>query len=256
MTKRVRLMAFAAAFAAMTGGAASAEGPGITASLGFGGQVMPDYFGADSYRVRPLGFGQLHELEIGPIARPDTGPREGFGFRGAFRISHARLAEDNAELVGLEDVPFSVELGGGVGYATEAWRVFGDVRYGVIGHNTFVGEIGGDVIFRPSDSTTITLGPRVQIASDDYAQTYFGITAAEAAASVSGFGAYDAEGGVTYAGLQLNIIHALNDDWSVRGRLELGELQGSAADSPIVQNGDTFQARAGVTLVRRFTLGF
>lgn len=237
-------------------GTGAAQADGLTASIGLGAQVMPDYFGADTYRFRPLGYVELHDLEFGSFSRADPGPREdrsGFAFGGAFRVSHARLVEDNPELAGLDDVPWSLEAGGSVSYSTGTIRGFAELRYGVIGHNTLVGEIGGDAIFRPGDRTMITVGPRLQIGSDAYSDTYYGVSAGEAAAS--SFSAYDAEGGILSAGLQLNVVQRLNDDWSVRGRLDLRELQGSAADSPITANGSSFQARAGVTLVRRFTLG-
>jgi len=229
---------------------------GVSVSIGLGAQVLPDYFGAATYRARPLGYGALHDIEFGDFQRDDPGPREdrtGFAFGGAVRVSHARLAEDNPELAGLSDVPWSLETGAVAGYSTGTLRGFADLRYGVIGHNSFVGEIGGDVILRPGANTTITLGPRVQIGSDAYAETYFGVTATEAAAS--SFAAFAADGGILSAGLQLNLVHRFDDDWSIRGRLDLRDLQGSAADSPITAQGSGFQARAGVTLVRRFSLG-
>lgn len=256
---KARGLALLAAMAggAMGGATGAALAQDVTASIGFGAQVMPDYFGADTYRTRPLAYLELHELEFGGFSRADAGPAEdrtGFAFRGAFRVSHARRAENNPELSGLEDVPFSLEAGGGIGYSTGTVRGFAELRYGVIGHRSFVGEVGGDVILRPFDATTITLGPRLQIGSDAYAATYYGVTASEAAGSM--FSAYEADGGILSAGLQLNVVQRLNDDWSIRGRVDLRQLQGSAADSPITQNGSRFQARAGVTLVRRFSFGF
>ncbi len=229
---------------------------GISLSLGFGGQVRPTYSGSDSYDVSPWGYFSLHEIEWGPISRGDVGPRElreGFTFGGAVRPVRGRSADDNPELAGLADVDFSIEAGLRAQYGTGDWRVFGDLRYGVIGHESVVAELGGDAIFHAGPDTYITLGPRLLFGSDAYADTYYGITAAEALAS--SFAAYDPQGGLVSAGLQMNVIHELNEDWSLRGRLEVSELVGDAADSPIVQGGTTTQMRAGVTIVRRFNLG-
>ncbi|GAB5445522.1 MipA/OmpV family protein [Gymnodinialimonas sp.] len=234
---------------------AQAQGFGISGEIGFGARVRQEYFGAEDYAISPRGRGSLEAIRFGPVSRGEPGvvrDTEGFGFRGAFRLVPGRSASDFPELTGLEDVSFSVELGLGVAYELENARVFADVRYGVIGHGTWVSEIGGDVIYRPSDRLTISAGPRAFFGSEDYASTYFGVTAAEAGASA--FNAFDASGGLLSAGFEVLVDQRLNDDWSIQGELEFSRFLNDASASPITQEAD--HAIFSLTLSRRFSFGF
>lgn len=248
------------AFAALLGGLCS-PGPaladGVSLSLGFGVQLRPTYSGSDRLEAAPLGFGTLHEVEIGPLDRTDPGPRElreGFIFSGSLRPVPARTDDDDPELAGLDEIDFSIEAGAGVQYGTGDWRVFGDLRYGVIGHESLVAELGGDVILTAGPDTYVTLGPRLLFGSDAYADTYYGVTPGEAARN-GVFAPYDPDGGLVSAGVRITAVHQLDSQWSVRGILDVSELVGEAADSPIVIGGQSTQVRAGVTLVRRFNFG-
>lgn len=230
---------------------------GISGEIGFGARVRQVYFGADDYGLSPLGRGGLEAISFGPIASGTPGEardRTGFGFRGAVRLIPGRSSSDYAELAGLDDVDFSLELGLGAQYEADAYRVFADARYGVIGHGAWVSEVGADVIFRPGNDLEISVGPRLFFGSESYANTYFGVTAAEAGASA--FSAFDAEGGLLSMGLDLRVQRQLNDDWSIRADLEISEFVNAAADSPIMQPEATTHAIFGVTLARRFSFGF
>jgi outer membrane scaffolding protein for murein synthesis (MipA/OmpV family) len=130
--------------------------------------------------------------------------------------------------------------------------VFGRVRYGIVGHEAFVGELGGNVIARPSDRFSLRAGPRLLFGDSDYASTYFGVSAAEAGRS--SFDEFDAGGGLLTAGVGVEATYIINDNWGVEADLTYERLQNDAADSPITQDDDQWSARIGVT--RRFTLGF
>lgn len=234
---------------------AMAQGFGISGEIGFGASVEQRYFGSENYRVSPSGNFSLEALTIGPISTGTPGVERdttGFGLRGALRVISERTADDDPELAGLEDVPFSVEAGLGVAYETERYRIYAEARYGVIGHNAWVGEIGSDVIYRPTQALTISAGPRLFFGSDAYANTYFGVTGAEA--DLSTFDAFDASGGILSAGLEVRVDQRLNDNWSVRGELEISEFLNDAAISPITQ--EPTHAILSVTLARRFSFGF
>lgn len=243
-----------------TGGgttAAQAQGFGVSGEIGFGPRIRQTYFGSDEYGISPRGRGGLEALSFGPISSGTPGvprTRDGFGIRGALRLVPGRSASDYSELTGLEDVPFSLEAGLGVAYEARNARLFADVRYGVIGHGAWVSEIGGDFIYRPTDSMTISAGPRFFFGSDTYANTYFGVTGAEAGASA--FGAYSATGGLLSAGYELQVDQRINDDWSVRGELEISQFVNSAYTSPITQSGSAPHAIFSLTLARRFSFGF
>lgn len=173
---------------------------------------------------------------------------------GSFRYIGERSSSDNPELAGLDDVDMAIELGMGLAYSQRNYEVFGDVRYGVVGHESFVGELGADLRLHPTDRLTLTAGPRVFFGSDSYSQTYFGVTAAESAAS--GLAAYTASGGALSAGIELGATYAINDDWGIEGAVVYDRLLNDAADSPIVLQGsaDQWSLRLGVT--RRISLRF
>ena len=230
-------------------------GPAIGFTLGAGVQAKPDYFGAGDSEAGAAFSGELNYLRLGgfTFGNPDPlfEPR-GFGVTGSFRFIGERDDDDNEELAGLEDVDAALEIGAGLRYATPVYEVFGNVRYGVVGHESFVGELGADVFARPSDRLTLSLGPRALFGDEDYAATYFGVTPDEAVAS--DFDAFEADGGLVSTGVEFGASYRLSDNWGVDASVNYDVLRSDAADSPITEDDESISASIGIT--RRFTLGF
>ncbi|CTQ31648.1 MipA/OmpV family protein [Jannaschia rubra] len=231
------------------------QGPALGFTLRGGVKSAPEYFGASETGFGPTASVELNHLRLGgyTFGNPDPlyEPR-GFGLIGSLRYIGERDDSDNPELAGLDDVDASLELGAGVRYATRNLEAFGKVRYGVIGHEGFVGELGADVIARPTDRLTLTLGPRALFGDSDYSSTYFGVTAAEA--GNSSFTEFDAGGGLVSTGVELGAGYQINDNWGIDATVNYDRLRGDAADSPITVDDTAVSASIGVT--RRFTLGF
>ena len=229
-------------------------GPGLVFTLRGGVASTPEYFGSDDYQLGPdLGF-RLNSLRFGgrQIGNPDPwAESQGLGLRGSLRYIPARDGDD--ELDGLDDIDAAVELGLGLGYTGENFAAFADIRRGFGGHEAIVGEVGADAIFRPNERLRISFGPRALFAGDDYADTYFGVSASEAAAS--SFNAYDAEGGLISTGAELGMRYRLSDAWGVEGAVTYDVFRGDAEDSPIVQGGDNDQWGARIGLTRTFSFG-
>ena len=223
----------------------------ITAEVGIGPNAQPAYFGSDMMVMSPTGSFRLERLQLWglTVGGEDT---KGLGFGGSIRLVDKRDADEYDELEGLETVDASVELGGGLRYYGEGYSMFADLRYGVVGHESWVAEVGGDLIHEVSPKLTLRAGPRLFWGDDDYAQTYYGVSADESAAS--DFAAYDASGGLLGAGVQLTAMYKLQNDWGVTGTLRYDQLQGDAADSPITQSEDQFGV--SVVLTRRVTVRF
>lgn len=222
----------------------------------------PEYFGSDDYKLGPdfalgLNFLQLPGGRTFGSADPRD-PRYGFGLRGSFRYIGDRKAADHPELAGLADVDDSLELGLGLGYTSRNFDAFADLRYGVVGHESFVGELGADLKMHPTENLTLSLGPRIFVGSNDYAATYFGVTAAEAAAPGSNFAgrAFNAGGGVLSAGLELGATYRIDDNWGIEGAVTWDRFTNDAADSPIVQQGERDQYGVRIGITRRITLDF
>ncbi len=209
--------------------------------------AAPDYPGSSSYRATPdlaFTFGSLEwgGRKIG--TNIGEAPKTGFGFTGAFRYVGERDTSDYPELAGLEDIDAAVELGFGVVYREVNWQVFGKVRRGFGGHEGVTGDIGADVIFRPDERWTITAGPRFSLGNDTYADTYFGVDTATPTLA-----AYEAEGGLLGAGVEVQATYRLDDAWALEGAVAYQRFLNDAADSPITQAGsdDQWTMRLGVS---------
>lgn len=245
-------MVFPLASALAAASPAAAQERSFNFKLRAGVGAAPSYPGADTHQAVPdLGF-TFGALKLGGI---DVGsgvrqiPKSGLAFKGAFRFVGDRDSEDNPELAGLTEIDPAVELGFGLIYRETNWQVFGEVRHGFGGHHGITGTLGSDVIFRPSDRLTITAGPRLNLGNSEYAQTYFGVTPAEAAAS--SFDAFDADGGLLGIGATVEAIYELDDAWAIEGAVSYERLKNDAADSPITRGGseDQWSIRIGVSRV-------
>jgi len=242
--------------AALLGQPAQAQDRAFAFSLTGGAGIAPRYFGSDDYRVAPTGSVSFTGLNFGSLRLGDPdGPRhfaQGTGVRGAFRYIARR--DGTHELAGLDDVKASLELGLGLQHTAEYWQVFGDLRYGVIGHRAFAGDIGANALFRGQGGLILHAGPRAEFGSARFARTYFGVSAAEAAAS--GLGAYTPGSGVHSVGFEIGAYQPLSADWGVTGAVRYDRLRGDAAASPIVQQGSRNQLRASIGLTRHFNFRF
>jgi outer membrane scaffolding protein for murein synthesis (MipA/OmpV family) len=244
-----------AALALLPAAALAQEGPRFAFTLGAGIEAKPGYFGSDEVAVGPdFGF-SFGYLSLGPLSFGNPDPNaadQGLSFGGSFRYIGERSSDDYEELAGLEDVDAAIELGAAIRYTAPVFDAFAEIRYGVTGHESFVADLGVDLIARPTDRLTLRAGPRVFLGSDDYAATYFGVTAAEAAAS--SFNAFEAEGGILSAGVELTADYRLTDLWGLEAGLRFDRLQNDAADSPITTEDD--QLTASLAITRRFDVRF
>jgi len=232
--------------------------PDIVLSLGAGVFYRTAYPGSADMRLGPsilflpdyIRFKNGFEFGSGQ----SVGFREGIGLRGSYRFISDRNAQDYPELNGLNDLDWSSEFGLGIGYEKQSYRLFGDVRYGVIGHNAWVGQLGADVIARPVAGLTLTLGPRFDYGDDKFMGTYFGVTGAESVAS--SFAAHNPTGGLVSAGVEFGAIYQIDQRWGLRGKIVWNQYQGDAARSSITQYGSADAYNIQLMLTRRFSINF
>jgi MipA family protein len=235
--------------------AVAQDAPGVSFTLRGGIAAQPRYFGSDDFRLGPDLNLRLDHLRLGglTIGTPDAQPLDpGFRLRGSFRYVPARKASRDPEFTGLNDIDTTLEVGLGASYTTDNWRLFGDLRYGAFGHEGLVADLGGDVIFRPSDDLTLTLGPRAQYGDGRFVRTYFGVPTATANFPVT----YAPSGGLVSTGAEAGFSYRLDDRWSIEGAARYDRLRSDAARSPITQQGsrDQFSVRLGVA--RQIQFGF
>ncbi len=255
-------LATAAIFAATPAAAQEQqeEEPRLIISFGGGVQFTPAFPGSDELKLQPLFTGGARR-EGEPI--PGRAPDDGFGFsltgRGGpveigpmIAFQSKRDEDDVGALVG--DVDFAFEPGAFVNVnVSDSFRLRAEARRGFDGHEGWLGDFGADFFLRPGDNTVVSIGPRVRLADDEYMQTYFGITPAQAA--TSGLAAYTPDGGVRAVGAVIGITHEFTRNFGIYGYAQYDRLIGDAADSPIVQQfGSEDQFSAGLALFFNFRM--
>ncbi len=237
---------------------AAAQERVLAFSVTGGASVSPSYFGAANRKTAPTASFGFNGMRFGALQFGDPdGPTQfapGSGLRGAFRYIAKREGTDNLD--GMKDVDAAIELGVGLHHTNDWWQVYGDLRFGIVGHKGFAGELGGNLIYRGETGLVLHAGPRVEFGNARFARTYFGVTTDEATASDSIFSRYAPGGGVHSVGVELGAYQPLNADWGVTGTLRYDLLRGVAADSPIVKQGQRPQISAQMGLTRHFNLRF
>jgi MipA family protein len=238
--------------------ALDAPNPDVVISLRGGVEVSPAYFGSDDYQFGPdvavrLDYLRLpYGIEFGSART--VGFTTGWSLQGSARYIPERDSDDYAQLDGLDDVDWSFELGMGVGYNQRNYRLFGVARYGVIGHNAWVAELGADGIAYPVEGLTLTLGPRLEFGDRKFNDTYFGVSSEEAANS--SLPEYEPGSGLYLAGVELGARYLFNERWGLEGAAGWGRLMNDAGDSPITEEGSADQYRVRVGVTRRISLDF
>ncbi len=226
-----------------------------------GGESRPGYFGSNenigivkaSPNLLALSFGKLRLGEEGDAF--DDDPNDfplGAVVSTSFRFISDREASDYPELAGLEDLDSALEVGGKFGYVWPRVEAFADIRYGVTGHKSWVGELSSYYVARPADKLVLRVGPRLLFGTERYADTYFGVSPAEA--TTSAFPAYSAGGGLVSAGVEVIGTYQLGRQWWLEGRARWDKLQGDAANSPIVSDDEMLTVSLGIR--RAFVLDF
>lgn len=255
-----RVAAVAALVALNWAAPASASEP-LQIQIGGAVQVAPTYEGSQSYRV-------IGVPVILPGANDD--PDKRFQFRGLDHLQWALVSsngfqfgplagyrmgrdqDDGRLLHGLGDID-----GGLVGGAFASYR-FGALRASISYHHQLTGDETGGVVrlgldgrHAVSKTVRITGGVGVTWADDDYMQSFFGITAAQALAS--GRAAYTAEAGLKDVNLNVGTELDLTPQWTLRLNGRYARLTGDAADSPVIESRDQWSGGAAITY--KFSIG-
>lgn len=226
--------------------------------IGGGGLYAPDYEGSDDYEFRALPYLRVQYQDWLSFSIPEglkaaVVNEHGFkaGALAGYRFD--RDADDNVALAGWGDVDGALELGAFAEYKIDAIKLSLDVRQGVSGDDTgLIATLGARYEARVAGAV-VSFGPKVSWVDDDYAQTYFGITPAQAGASVLGYAPYAADGGIKDYGVGLTVVVPFGDAWSLTGLASVSQLTGDAADSPIVAaEGSEAQLTLGLFAGYRF----
>lgn len=260
-----RRLFVAAAFS--FGGVASASAEGMFdwvrgdwyLTLGGSGIAAPDFEGSKdwTFKVAPI----VSLGKVGPEARfvsrndnislslyDNGGVRA--GLTGKFLWG--RDSSEYHATKGLSDVRFGGEAGVFAEiYPTDWMRVRGEVRHGVRSHDGVVADISADAFMDVTEAIRISAGPRASFASSGYFDAYYGVNAAESAAS--GLAEYKPGGGLKSVGVGGAINWKTTDKLTTSAFAEYSRLYGPAADSSLVrERGSRDQLMLGVAATYRF----
>ena len=171
------------------------------------------------------------------------------GLTGKFLFARDNDAD---ELKGLDPVKWGGEAGAFAEFYPMDWmRVRGEVRHGIRAHNGVVADFAADAFYDVTPEIRLSGGPRLSLASADYFDTYYGVSAAEAARS--GLGEYRPGSGVRSVGVGGAVTWKVTDPVTASLFGEYTRLAGPAAASTLVkERGSADQFMVGVSTTYRF----
>lgn len=215
------------------------EGSNSYDALGFP-YILPTFSGGngDSF------FSRIDVRDIDDI-RFRLIDRDGFIAGPLVGYNLGRDEDDDDHLEGLGDVDGGIVAGGFVGYR------IGSVLFDAAFQNTFSDDGGylirfGAEIERPlRERLTFTGRIGATYADEEYMQNYFGVSAAQSAAS--GFAQFDADAGFKDVFAEVGLKAKLDERWEAKASVRYSRLIGDAADSPIVESENQFTTTLGVS---------
>ncbi len=225
--------------------------------LGAGILVKPRYPGSSDAIAVPyplIAFSRFYVPGYGQV--DDENSTRRFAVYPSFNYIGKRDASHSSDLQGLDNVDWALEAGLGVSYRYDFLRAFAEVRQGFNGYSGQVANFGVDLIGSPMQDLELRIGPRAGWGSQNYMETYFGITPGEAANSPVFDKSYKVGAGFNTVGLAGSASYDLTDRWKLSVLAGWNRLIGDAGNSPIVQQGsqDQYYAGAGMTYEFAFDL--
>jgi outer membrane protein len=171
----------------------------------------------------------------------------GLNLGGDFR--KPRRATDDPILRGWGDIPGTVRGGMFVSYTREWLSVRGSISDDLGGHHEGLSaSLSVEAKHHVTQRLTLSIGPEVTWVNEQYAKTFFGISAAQS--ELAGIAPYRASSGIETVGGSAGATYMLTDHWSLGAHVSYGKLQGDAADSPVTT--DKTQRMYGAFFMYRF----
>lgn len=221
---------------------------GNVLTLGGGVDVAPRYSGSDKSRVsaaqvvdyamangffvsttRGIGYGNsFGNLDYNAALSYRAGRKDR-------DVSSDSIASGSDDLRGMGDIKGSAIVVPGLGYRVTDWltvQLQAEVPVSERDNGEAV-HFGIASPFYTSPKNALTLALTGSWGSSKYVQTYYGVNAAQSAAS--GFARHDAGSGLYAYSLNLDWTHKLTSRWSLLAAAGVTQLTGDAGDSPIVQ---------------------
>ncbi|WP_427033895.1 MipA/OmpV family protein [Enterobacter hormaechei] len=227
---------------------AAGQRQGNVLTLGGGVDVAPRYSGSDKSRVtaaQVVDYAMANGFFISTTRGLGYGNRVGnldysaaLSYRAGRKdrdVSSDSIASGSDYLRGMGDVKGSAVVVPGLGYRVTDWlnvQLQAEVPVSERDNGEAVHfGIASPLYTSPENSVTLALTG--SWGSSKYMQTYYGVSAAQSAAS--GFARHDAGSGIYAYSLNLDWTHKLTSRWSLLAAAGVTQLTGEAGDSSIVQ---------------------
>ena len=235
-------------------------------AIGLSGSYRPEYGGATRqiFKLTPALFLRYGRFTVtnasGFVTRRADDVVRGLGVdmlrsesvrvNVSLRFDRGRSESSSAALAGLGDIKPTVRV-----RTSASWRLEGPWRLGASwsfdafgrGGGNF-GDLSGGWENHIAPRTVLTLGSSLSMAGDRYLQSYFGISAEQAART--GYPVYEPRSGLRDVSLFINLRHDIGEDWIVLAGGSSTRLLGPAAASPLTGKKNNWAVNAG--LARRF----
>lgn len=231
---------------------------GLTARVGVGTGLTPDYIGSDNYRLRVLPVVDIRYKErwrLNGSLLTYAAYKDGALEAGPLlSLAFGRPASRNRILRGIRDIETVFEVGGFVRYQTRAGLVSLDYRKALSDDlGSSVRLTAGHGIYQSGNFVAI-FGARARWLSRQAMQRNFGITEWDSQTSEFGLPAFATSSGVSEISANVIGAYRLNERVRLLSLLSVGHLLGDAADSPLVRggNGDPLQVIFGVGFTTQF----
>lgn len=255
----------AASFGTASETRADPEG-GRSVTLGGAAIVKPKYEGSDEFETIPIPiiipkFSETVEENGAAI----TEVRKRVNFRGLDEIRirvlggerfHAgavtgyitkRDQDDGPLLRGLGDIDGGLVAGAYTGFTLGAFQFDAAILEKVTGDDAGPEfRFGVETTQQITERTRIVARVGTTFASDDYMQTYFGVTPAQSRDSKAGLAAYTPDAGIKDVFFEIGGTMDLSDRWLLKAGGRYGRLLGDAADSPVVATENQFSGVLGL----------
>ncbi len=216
-------------------------------SLGGGVLSVPEYPGSGKYQVIPIPY-----VDIEYATRVFLNPMRGLGvyalntqqykLGASIGYEFGRDEDDDDRLNGMGDIDATAEvvLFGSYIISREVPIEFAlELRQDIMdGHDGFTAKAGAEYIKRFSDGTLLKFGPDISYGSDNYMESYFGVSSSQA--NASRFSRYNAGAGIKDVGFNTLVVYPINGKWFATAFVNYDHLVGDAGDSPISEKDHQF----------------
>lgn len=208
-------------------------------SIGPGLYVFPKFPGSSQLQVLPFPVQDISWRERIFSQGPDVlgvNALRGDNYHVGASLSfdfQSRSTSDDARLKGLPDVHYGPKLRLFADYTWWAFTGAAAVYQDIAGTGQGLTAMADLYVSAPLGDWLVSAGPGLTWANATYTQTFFGVNAAQSAAS--GLPAYATSAGLRDTHLNVNATYRINAHWSANAAAVIGRLQHSAAGSPITE---------------------